>query len=146
MNDLTYDFAVANATHLKAIGQTDIYLINDPYPWSHVTECKPGGSHRLEISTTARFTAVDPTTGLRFSWSFDIEPRSANGKGQYEIDTNACRAVVKELGGEGRKQFLAYLADCATKVKSKAEEWKGYADRQFADAATLEALSTLTQP
>ena len=142
MNDMTYKEAIKNAKHLKAIGQTKVYLRDDhDFPWEHVTSVEPGGSHRLDMATSVWFQAKDPATGLVFQLSFDIEPYTANGKGHYEIDAHACRNVMSKLHGEARKLFSDYLAGCAAKVEAKAKEWNEITRKQFKDAEILFSLS-----
>ena len=137
---MTYQEAIKNVVHLRALGQTDIYLHEDPKPWHLADKVEPG-SHRLEIATSVIFSGEDSATGLRFRWIFDIESLGANGKGHYEINCNACREVLKSLPEEARKRFAEYLADCAVKVEAKAQEWVGIANRQLRTAATLSQLA-----
>lgn len=142
MRDMTYKEALKAVKHLKAIGETSIWLRGDSEkPWQHVTKVEGGGSHRLDMNTSIWFEAVEPKTGLSFRWRFEIEPMEANGKGHYEINATACRAVMGKLEGKARKMFSDYLATCAAKVRSKGEEWKRITDRQFRDAETLEQLA-----
>lgn len=141
MNDMTYQEAKQKATTLRELGQTEVYLNGGEMPWEYVTSVEPGGSHRLEISTSVWFKALCPETGLRFRWSFDIEPYSANGKGSYEIDSESCRNVTKKLSGDALADWRNYLRDCAEKVRSKGEEWRIVADKQLTDAALLSDLS-----
>lgn len=142
---LTYQEATNRAEHLIALGMgDDVYLSGDRIddkPWQHVESVEPGGTHRMEMATSVWFRATDPTTKLHFRWTFDIEPRGVNGKGHYEIDVDGCRRVLKALPYKGRKQFTAYLADCAARVRAKADEWKDLANRQLRDAKMLEKLS-----
>ncbi len=141
MNDMTYDEAKKKATALQELGQTSVYLRGGEMPWEHVTSVEPGGSHRLEISTSVWFKAKCPETGLEFRWSFDIEPLSANGKGSYEIDAAACRNVTSKLKGDALAAWREYLRECAEKVRSKGDEWRKIADKQLTDAALLADLS-----
>ena len=127
-----------------ALGDNRIYLSSydgcEEFPWKHVTSCEPGGSHRLEISTDVRFNATGPS-GLIYSWSFDIEPRSANGKGSYDIATGEISRIMPLLSRTGREQLKNYLAVCAKAVRSKAEEWNDVAQKQYGTAHQLEVLS-----
>lgn len=141
MRDMTYSEATRKAQSLKDVGMTNIYL-SGGYPWHLVTDCEPGGSHRMEIATSVRFSAHDPATGLDFNWCFDIEPRSANGSGGYHIDTEGCQRVLAQLPSDAKVSFRNYLADCALKVKDKGDEWMQCATRQLAAAAILRDLAT----
>jgi len=138
-----YKQAIKLAEHYKAIGESRICLSRDESekPWHLVTNCEPGGSHRLDISTSVRFYAVDPGTGLHFDWSFDIEPYEANGKSSYEIDARACRNVLAKLPAKTAIQFRAYLAECAEKVAARGDEYFKLYQRQHADADALRKLS-----
>jgi len=140
-HEMTYEEAKKKAHALRELGQTTVYLSKGTMPWEHAVSCEPGSSHRLEMATSARFRAVCPDTGLEFSWSFDIEPSSANGKGSYEIDADACREVTKKLKGDALAAWRNYLRDGAAKVRSKGEEWRKIADKQLTDAAILADLA-----
>lgn len=142
MRNLTYRVALKDHAALKRLGQGDVYLSEgDEFPWQDVVSVEPGGSHRLDISTTVWITAVDKKTGLRFRWSAEIENRSADGQGSYEIDTDGCRSVIAKLHGVARDQFRKYLAACAVAVRAKAVEWRTLAEGQAKDASILAELS-----
>lgn len=142
MYNLTYKEAKKKAKALRDLGETSIYLNSGEMPWEHVVSVEPGGSHRLEISTSVWFKAHCPHTGLEFRWAFDIEPSSANGKGSYEIDSGACRSVTKRLNGNALKAWKSYLGECSAKVRAKGEEWQKIADKQFNDAVILSDLAS----
>jgi hypothetical protein len=136
MHDLTYKKAIANAAALKALGQSSVYLYRDSeYPWHIAESCESGGTHRLDISTSVRFSGCEQ--GIEFSWSFDIETRDANGKGHYEIDMEGCKKVLAKLQGKARAQFIEYLASCAEKVKAQGDKYQTTADAQYRTAAVL---------
>lgn len=140
---LDYRDALKKADAYKAIGQTRIYLYDGSvYPWEHVSKVEPGGSHRLDIATSVRFAAV--IDGLEFNWSWDIEDRSANGKGYYEINVGACREVMGKVPEAARQQLREYFAECAGKVQEKGQEWQRLADRQKRDADVLHSLASST--
>lgn len=138
----TFSEIQSKAEHYKALGQTEIYLDGKcpDFPWHLVTRCEPGGSHRLEIHTDVWFYAHDPESGLDFRWSFDIEPRSANGVGTYQIDSAGCREVFAKLPPAALVSFRKYLSDCSVAVAKRAREYHDAASKQFADARTLEEL------
>lgn len=138
---IDYREALKKADAYKSIGQTRIYMYDGSvFPWEHVSEVEPGGSHRLDISTSVRFSAhID---GLEFSWSWDIESRDANGKGHYEINVGACREVLSKVPATARHKLREYFAECAGKVQEKGQEWQRIADRQRRDADILHSLAT----
>jgi hypothetical protein len=142
---MNYKQAIENAEHLKALGQTEVSIMSNDDgepPWHLATECEPGGSHRFDMATSVWFRGKDPETGLRFRWTFDLEPWSANGKGTYEIDTSGAREVLSALPAAAATKFRAYLADCSAKVMKQALEYQSAADRLYRDANTLTALAT----
>ena len=136
-----YQHAIDNADAYKLVGQGEVYL-NDAHekPWHLTTSVEPGGSHRLNISTSVWFRGTHPETGMRFRWAFDLEPSSANGKGHYEIDRDGARAVLRQLPDGAKVAFRQYLYECAEKIEAKAKEYQSYADRQFADAVIFKEL------
>ena len=132
------------AEHYKAIGNNEIYLAGyegvTEFPWEFVTHCEPGGSHRLEIATDVWFNAKTPS-GMEYRWSFDIEPRSANGSSSYDISVAEIRRVFQMLPDKARESFKAYLKTCATAVRKKADEWSAMVTKQYGTAWELEKLS-----
>ena len=145
MNDITVTKALANVDALKAIGQTRIFLYRSDETaglWPHVVSVRPGGSHRLDVPTSVRFTADHPS-GLRFEWIFDIEPSSANGTDSYQIDVPGCRGVIAKLPAHARRLFRDYLAECAVKVAARGDEFQDAADRQHRDASSLRNLAEI---
>lgn len=138
---LDYRECLKKTEAYKSIGQSRIYLYDGSvYPWEHVSSVTPGGSHRLDISTSVRFEAC--IDGLEFSWSWDIEDRDANGKGHYEINVGRCREIISKLPKPARAKMRAYFAECAGKVQEKGQEWQKIADRQKRDAGVLHELAT----
>lgn len=131
----TWREIIKKAAAYIALDQTTHYLYMDrakdigdmidiaDYPWEFVTSCESGGSHRLDMYTSVRFEAVHPT-GLIFHWTYDIEPHSSNGAGHYIVDIKGCQTILKLLKPKMRKEFSEYLKECASKVSTKADEWK----------------------
>jgi len=141
---MKYQDAIANAKHLKALGQTEVSLYSrddgEP-PWHLATSCEPGGSHRFDMATSVWFRGEDPETGIKFRWTFDLEPYSANGKSTYEIDARGAREVLSQLPKEAARKFREYLADCSTKVMAQAMQYQGATDKLSRDANTLMTLA-----
>lgn len=129
------------APHYKAIGQTEFYLNReDDLPWEIATSCEPGGSHRMDISTSVSFRGEDPETGFKFRWSWDLEPFNANGKGHYEMDVAGAKNVMRQLPLPCRQSFEKYLQSCIKAVRKKGEEWKAVTKSQFDYAKALESI------
>jgi len=136
MDEKPFTEYVRLANHYLATGTDQVYLCGEK-PWSIATEFEPGGSHRLDISTSGWFSGNHPC-GLRFRWSFDIEKRSANGSGSYQIDVEAIqRVLAKVINPKCRVQFLEYIADCAEKIEKRADEFQQEASKQYGQASAL---------
>jgi len=130
-----------NAVHYKAIEQTEFYLSRgEDFPWEIATSCEPGGSHRLDISTSVSFRGEDPETGFKFRWSWDIEPYDANGKGHYVMDVDGAKAVMRQLPPACRRSFEKYLQTCVKAVRKRGEEWEAITKSQFDYAKKLESI------
>ena len=142
LSETPWQETAAKAEACLSLGINSVYLYglnNKNMPWEFATSCAPGGSHRLDIATDVRFTAKHPC-GIEFTWSFDIEPRSANGKGSYEIDCAGIAEVLAKIPAEPAKQLREYLLDCAEKVTKRADEYQALAGRQYGDAALLRKM------
>jgi hypothetical protein len=130
-----------NAIHYRAIDYTNFHISRDEaIPWELATSCESGGSHRMDISTSVHFKGVDPQTGFTFSWTWDLEPWSANGKGYYELDVAGAKEVMRRLPATCRKAFEGYLQSCIKAVRKKGEEWEAITKGQFEYAKSLESI------
>lgn len=135
-----YREVLKKADAYKAIGQTRVYLGDGcAFPWDAVKKIEPGCGYRMGMATGVRLTAeVD---GMQFEWSVDIEGRSANGKGYFEINEDVCRELLNRIPATARQQLRAYFAECAGKVQEKGREWQRIADDQKRAADVLHALA-----
>lgn len=136
---MTWEEHVEKVGAHLALGQTEIYLADGEFPWSYVTRCEPGGTHRLEIDTDVWFYAEHPC-GLTFRWCFDIEPHSANGKPEYHIAVDEAKKVLAFLPESLAAGFRSYLTTCAVAVEKKAAEWQRIVDHQRDTARALRRI------
>lgn len=143
-NDRTVAEFVRDASHYKAIGETDIYLFRDvsTLPWEFVTHVEEGGTHRLGIPTSVRFTALHPC-GLTFSWTADIEPLDANGSSSYHIDVDGIQRILAKIPSSAAEKFSAYLAKCADAVEKRAAEFQSQANERYGAAEALRKSSRI---
>lgn len=142
-DDKPYQDYVKQAEHHIAIGNTKIHLFGDrdEKPWEIATHCEPGSSHRLDISTSVQFTGKH-LCGLTFTWSTDIEPRSASGSGSYQLDLEGIQRVLAKLTNqECRQQFVAYLLDCAVKIEKNADSYQQEATEKYGQASVLRSAA-----
>jgi hypothetical protein len=126
----------------KAIGINEMFLDTDDFdavPWHLVTEVKPWGSNRLDITTGLRFSFTED--GFGFLWSIDVEDCDANGHGEYRLNTSYIARVASALSPAVRQQMSDYLLDCAQKVRTRADEYQGWAQRMYGDAAAFARLA-----
>lgn len=144
-----WKLAVKNARHYLAIGQNRIDLgdgcVTSFYPWGLVTDCEPGGIHRLDISTDIHFVAKHKS-GLEFHWSLDIEPEAPNGSGSYHIDVDSVRQIIPLLPVHAVEKLRAYFAAYAKAVREWGDEYKRIAEQQFSTADALEKLEVMSAP
>lgn len=138
--DWTYKDVKLRGEHFKALGVTEVYLSEGPYPWSKVHKMAPGGTHRLDIATSVWFYATDPKSGLELRWAFDVEGRQANGKGYYEIDQRGCSHIISLLPPIPKEQFRKYLVDCAKSIEKNAKEYLDISKREFNTASVLRSI------
>lgn len=143
MNDLSkqsWQEIADKAACCLALGMDIVYLYADHEPpWDLAQSCEPGGSRRLDISTSVRFNGKH-ASGITFSWNFDIETRDANGQPGYCIDRVAIATVLAKLPAVAAAQFKAYLADCSVKIQKRGDEYQEAAHRQTGDAQMLRVL------
>lgn len=127
------------AAAIKELGLEEVYLDDPPFPWDLAQRCEEGGSHRLNIATVVYFYATSPS-GIKVRWSFDIEPRSASGKGTYQIDAEGCRNVLSMLPEPCKTMFREYLSRCTEKVNEQANELTAEANREYAVVKALREI------
>lgn len=109
MYDLSYDQALEKAGHLKALGQTTIYLRDGTYPWAAASEVEVGGSYRF--SGPSGMYVIAKVQGLTFKWSVDFEKREANGLGYSLFDRDRLREVAMKLPQPARASFAKLLRE-----------------------------------
>lgn len=109
MSDMSIAEALAKAEHLKALGQTEIYLYRDQpdFPYDKVTQVKSGSSYRLSgPSSCALYAEID---GITFRMSVDFEGVDANGRGVSLFDRDRLRELMMKLPDAARKSFADML-------------------------------------
>jgi hypothetical protein len=143
MLDWTYERAVEKAASLIDTHQNEVHLYGDAEPPWHIAETVEAGcGRRMDIATGVRVKGKD-ASGLTFVWSFDIEPRSANGSGHYQIETDRIVEVMAKMPQGAREQFSRYLKDCAATVEARGKEYQEIAARQMRDAFALRSAAEL---
>lgn len=112
MMDLSYSDALANAEHLKALGQTTVYLYGDnakAFPFDKVTKVEEGSTWRSGMPSSCYLLAeVD---GLTFKASFDFEPSSANGAATHQISRDQMREMFLKLPAAAQRSFANLLEE-----------------------------------
>lgn len=140
--DTKYVDAIRTAKQRVEIGSTSVYLSMDrdgPVPLNKVTSVREGGTHRFDIATDIILSWTEE--GLNFTVRFDLETREANGKSQYALVPSRVADVLAQLQSEPASQLKAILVADAAKVRAQADEYFGYAQRLYGDAALFDALS-----
>ena len=109
MRDLTFAEAQAKAEHLKALGQTQVYLrdASENFPWDRATTVESGGMHRMSGPISAWIVAdVD---GIEYRWSVNFEDRDADGRNVAMFDEEHLREVMMKLPSAARTAFASML-------------------------------------
>jgi hypothetical protein len=124
MIDLTVAEALAKAEHLKALGETTIYLYRgkgEGFPFDKVTGVEDGGTWRLGMpSSIYLYAEVD---GLTFKLSVDLEQSDANGRGVAVIDRDKLRVLFTKLPEAAKQQFADMLeSKCLPSIAERTTE------------------------
>lgn len=107
--DMTYEFALNNAKHLIALGQTTVYLRDDTVPWVVACDVEVSGSYRF--NGPCGMYVIAKVQGLTFKWTVDFERREANGHGYSLFDRERLREVAQRLPDPTRKKFATLLRE-----------------------------------
>lgn len=107
--DMTYEFALTNAKHLIALGQTTVYLRDDAVPWIAASDVEVSGSYRF--NGPCGIYVIAKVQDITFKWSVDFEKREANGRGYSLFDREKLRDVTRRLPEQARKKFAALLRE-----------------------------------
>jgi hypothetical protein len=129
--DLTYTQAVAKAEHLKALGETTVYLDGDAVdlPWDKAVRVEKGCGYRLNGPTG--FYVIAEDSGLTMRWSVDMEGRDANGASVTIFDRDRLREVAMKLPKHVRRSLAAFLTKhVLPEVEKRTKEWREYLNRQ----------------
>jgi hypothetical protein len=134
MLDLSVKEALANAEHLKALGETLIYVHRgeDAFPYDKVSAVESGSSYRLGGPSSCYLIAqID---GLTFKLNVDFEPREANGRGVAIFDRDRLRDLMLKLPPGARRSFASLLEnECLPGLAKRADELRS-ALREQADS------------
>lgn len=107
--DMTYEFALTNADHLIALGQTTVYLRDEKVPWVVASDVEVSGSYRF--NGPVGMYVIAKVQGITFKWSVDFERREANGVGYSLFDRERLRDVARRLPRPARRKFAELLRD-----------------------------------
>lgn len=139
----SYKEAVRCASHLIALGETEIYLDHDDpdLPW-HLAEDVEGSCSR-RLNGPSGFYVVARSSGLSFKWNVDFEERGANGQPVSMFDRGRLREVIRKLPAPARRRFGALLtAEVLPALEMTTAEWRGYLNRQMDSEDCVRGLIT----
>lgn len=109
MFDMTYEQALDKADHLKALGQTTIYLRDGNYPWVVASGVEVSGGYRFSGPTG--MYVIAKVQGLTFKWNVEFEKREANGHSYSLFDRERLREVAMKLPDTARRSFAELLRE-----------------------------------
>ncbi len=138
--DWSYQDVLDGAEALTKLGFDEVYISKGEPPWDIATSCKNGGTHRIGIATSVWFYAEGRDLPCKLRWSFDLEPREANGKETYFIDVDGCRRVLSLLPLAVAADFRGFLVLAAEGVEAQAKELTETATREYGTAALLRSI------
>jgi hypothetical protein len=121
--NLTYTEAMKKAEHLKALGQTTIYIHREAadFPYGKVTNVEAGSSWRLGGPSSCYLIAEDG--GLTFKLNVDFEGRDANGRGVSLFDRDKLREMFVRLPSVARQAFADLLeSECLPSLAKRRSE------------------------
>jgi hypothetical protein len=135
MNNMSYVTAVAKASLLIELGQTDITLYREDepdFPYDKVVSVEAGSSWRLSGPSSARLIAHE--AGLKFILSVDFEGHDANGRGVSLFDRDKLRDLMMKLPDEARQSFADMLETQVLQPLKKRTDELRLAMREQADS------------
>lgn len=109
MRDMTYEKALYMADHLKALGETTVYLRDGEYPWMIANSVEVSGSYRF--NGPVGMYVIAEVDGLTLKWSVDFELRDANARGYSLFDRDQLREVARKLPEPARRKFAKLLRE-----------------------------------
>lgn len=147
MIDLTYAEAIRNAEHLKALGETTVYLYRekaDDFPFDKVTRVEEGSSWRSGMPTSCYLLAeVD---GLTFKLNFDFEPSSANGASTHQISRDTMRETFLKLPAAAQQSFANLLEEkCLPAMGQRKAEYLAAINQQSDSEDCVRGLIALAR-
>jgi hypothetical protein len=130
--DLTYAEAIEKAEHLKALGETTIYLYREKaqdFPFDKVSRVEEGSSWRSGMPNSCYLCAdVD---GLTFKLNIDFEPASANGSSAALLDRDKMRELFIKLPPKARHSFAELLeTQCLPAMVKRTSEYRAALNKQ----------------
>lgn len=104
MWNMSVDEALDKAVHLRALGETTIYVRSeDGFPFDKVKRVESGSAYRLGGPASCYLIAEQ--AGLTFKLNVDFEGQDANGRGVSLFDRERLRNLFVRLSPEGRAAF-----------------------------------------
>ena len=128
--DMAYADALTKAEHLKALGDTTIYMHDENVEWAIIQRVETGNSYRM--SGPCSCYLIGENNGLTFKWSIEFEKRDANGSSVSLFDAERLREVILKLPKHARDSFCSMLqTEVLPEMEKRTAEWRGYMQRQW---------------
>lgn len=132
MLNLTFAEAVKKAEHLKALGETTVYLYREAaegFPFDKVTRVEEGGSWRSGMPNSCYLFAE--VEGLTFKLNVDFEPASANGSSVALLERDKMRELFTKLPAKARQSFADMLEEkCLPALAQRTNEYRAALQKQ----------------
>lgn len=126
--DIKFDEAKGQIPHLKALGESCVYLHIEEPRWELLTDIDTGGGVRLGMPVSVYLIAeID---GIEFRWSLDFETRDANGTGTSQFDRPGLREAALRMPVPVRRKFGLILEKILPALVERRSELQGYLNKQ----------------
>lgn len=122
MINLSAKEAIQKAPHLRALGETTVYVRSpDAFPYDKVTAVESGSSYRLGGPSSCYLTAQ--VAGLSLKLSVDFEVPDANGRNVAMFDRDRLRDLALKLPPIARESFAKMLeTECLPGLAQRTRE------------------------
>jgi hypothetical protein len=139
---MSYLDAIKLAPHYHALNMTEIMLEEEDvtaYPW-HLVDNYVNPPFFYDRSTATRdleFVALDPGSGLMFTWLYDVDFEDGT------VDLKSCQYVLSQLPPMAKDQFKEHLKKTVRTIHEFGTVLIDDGKKEQADALIL---SQLVQP
>lgn len=109
MRQWTYKEALEKGDAFKCLGQVEIFVSDENFPFGQVIDVESSGSYRFSAPDNVCF--IIEQDGLRIKMYFDFEMKGASGQHVSLFDREKLRDVMQKLPRKARWKFADLLQE-----------------------------------